>query len=231
LVAVPLGTIAPSLTTPALAQTGDHAAYDELYAAIIKGADKKLMLDNAMVAIEREFNAVPDIAVAEALSPGLVAEIISEMRPVVELMSQRVEILYEPQIKALFAEHFNAEEARSVAAFYRSPLGRKMMAGVSRNYSLDNSLSDVMETPVITREQIEGDMVTTISATLGELTTEDFAELTRLSMQNPALLKLSSIQTKMVDLRTRMENEQPTAAEEAAIETAVAGVFERRFEQ
>lgn len=183
------------------------------------------------MATSREYESIPEIAIAEKLSPGLIAELLQEMRPRLIAINDRVQREYRSEWKALLASAFSPEEARSVAEFYRSPLGAKVLGGVARNFTYDQTIANIAETPVITNQQVSADMRRTTAGLLAELTLADLEEMGLAAVENPALLKLGELAPQMAELRTRMENEQPTAAEEAAIEAAVTGVFERRFEQ
>lgn len=225
----PLAALAPA--TPALAQAGDasDAAYGELYAAMESSVDQELMVDKALEVLGREFAASPEFKTAEAESPGLIKEMLANLRPIFVSQSERVRKLYRPTTLALLARHLTPEEATSIAAFYRSDLGRRLMGGMVQNYSPDATLSNLETQAPVTAEQVQTDISNATNAAISAMSQEDMMALGRLAMAKPELLKLSLIGQGVQELRAQMENEPLTAEEDAAIVAAVEDVFTRRF--
>lgn len=205
------------------------AAYGDLYSAMQEGVDQSLILDSALVAMGREFAATPDFAAAEAASPGLIAEVTSGMRPILEGQSNRLTQLYRPATLGLFARYLTPDEATSIAAFYRSDMGRKLMGGLSQSYSPDQTLSTITTETDVTTAQVKADIDAATSKVIGQMSQADLAEMGRLAMANPALLKLGLIGTGVQELRAQMENEPLTDEENAAVVAVVEDVFNRRL--
>lgn len=225
----PLAVLAPA--APAMAQEGDasDAAYGDLYDAMESSVDQGMMVDKALVVLGREFAASPEFKIAEAESPGLIKEIIDNLRPIFVSQSERVRKLYRPTTLALLARHLTPEEATSIAAFYRSDLGRKLMGGMVENYSPDATLSNLESQAPVTAEQVQTDISNATNATISAMSPDDLVELGKLAMAKPELLKLSLIGNGVQELRAQMENEPLTAEEDAAIVAVVEDVFNRRF--
>lgn len=236
-VLMPLGAIA--LANPALAQTpvpvpaqtnnASDAAYSDLYAAMQEGLDSKQIIESSLAALGREFAANPDFASAEAVSPGLIAEVIEGLRPILNSQSERITVLYRPSTLGLFARHLTPDEAHSIAAFYRSDLGRKLMGGLSQSYSPDNTLSTIQTDTPVTRDQVQADISAATSKVMGQMSSDDLAEMGRMALANPALFKLEKVSSGVQVLRTQMENEPLTAEEDAAVLAVVEDVFARRL--
>lgn len=226
---MPLAALAPA--TPALAQAeaSNDAAYEELFAAMEAAIDQKLVLDASLAALAREFAGTAEFSQAEAASPGLIAEVVGNIRPIIEGQSARVSKLYHPTTLALFARHLSPAEARDVAAFYRSDLERKMMGNFSRQFTPEATLSGIETAAPVTREQVQADLGKAASATVSAMSQDDLMELGRQAQANPALLKLSLIGPGVQEIRVQMENEPLTAEEDAAIVAVVEDVFGRRF--
>jgi len=216
---------------PALAQVGtpDNAAYADLYAAMEESVDQRMTADAALAALAREFAVAPEFAAAEAESPGLIDEVIAGLRPIFMAQSERVRLLYRPSTLALFARHLTPEEATSIAAFYRSDLGRKLMGGMVRNYSPEETLSNLDTEAPVTREQVEADMKKATNAAVAAMTQDDLIALGKLAQARPELFKLSLIGAGVQELRVQMENEPLTAEEDAAVAAMIEDVFNRRF--
>jgi len=225
----PLAVLAPA--TPALAQAGEASdpAYGDLYDAMESSVDQGLMVDKALVVLGREFAASPEFKISEAESPGLIQEMLDNLRPIFVTQSERVRKLYRPSTLALLARHLKPEEATSIAAFYRSDLGRKLMGGMVENYSPDATLSNLQTEEPVTAEQVKEDISNATNATISAMSEDDLIELGKLAMARPELLKLSLIGKGVQELRAQMENEPLTAEEDAAIVAVVEDVFNRRF--
>lgn len=228
---VPLAVLTPAHPAQAQAEAApaSDAAYDALYAAMQESVDQGVMVDAALAALAREFAATPEFAGAEAQSPGLIAEVTAGLRPIFIAQSDRVRELYRPSTLALLARHLTPTEATSIAEFYRSDIGRRLMGGMSRNYAPDATLSNLADESPVTREQVEADINTATGAALAALTQEEIEQLGRMAMANPALLKLSLIGSAVQEIRVQMENEPLTAEENAAVVAVVEEVFTRRL--
>jgi hypothetical protein len=83
----PLALVA--LPVPAAAQQSD-AAYQDLFNAIDEGVDHEVALDSTMKVVRREYAAIPVIAQVDQMSPGLIDEIVKEMRPIFRDYQARV---------------------------------------------------------------------------------------------------------------------------------------------
>ncbi len=228
-----LAALVPAV--PALAQAPSQAndpadaAYTDLYNAMREGVDDALLTESALAVVAREFAANADFAAAEVVSPGLIAEVVDGMRPILIGQSDRLTTMYRPATLALFARHLTPPEATSIAAFYRSDMGRKLMGGLSQTYSPDQTLSSINGDANVTREQVEADITAATTKVIGQMSEAELEAIGRMAMANPALLKLGLIGGGVQELRTMMENEPLTAEEASAVETLITGVFSRRL--
>jgi hypothetical protein len=220
---------APAHSASEAAAENRLEAYGELVDAIAAGQDITAIIDNVLAATARQFADIPEIAIADKLSPGLIAEAVEALRPTMQAIHTRVEGDYRDRWIDLFAAELTPEEARGLAAFYRSDLGTKVMASFSRNFTYDATLANVSETSTVSEQQVAQDLKRTTAGVLAELSLDDIEAMGRAAADNPALLKLAELGPKMTQLRTIMENEQPTPDEEAAISAAIEAVFARRF--
>ena len=162
---MPLAALAPATSALAQAEASNDAAYEELCAAMEAAIDQKLVLDASLAALAREFAGTAEFSQAEAASPGLIAEVVGDFRPIIEGQSARVSKLYRPTTLALFARQFTPEA----------------------------TLSGIETAAPVTREQVQADLGKAASATVSAMSQEDLMELGRQAQANPALLKLSLI--------------------------------------
>lgn len=225
-----LVTALPTLAQSAVQANGPvDAAYGDLYSAMREGVDDALLTESALTVLAREFAANADFAAAEAASPGLIAEVVDGMRPILVGQSDRLTAMYRPATLALFARHLTPPEATSIAAFYRSDIGRKLMGGLSQTYSPDQTLSSINGDGTVTSDQVAADIAAASNKVIGQMSEDELQTIGRMALANPALRKLGLIGGGVKELRTMMENEPLTAEESAAIEALIEGVFNQRF--
>ena len=198
---MPLAALAPATSALAQAEASNDAAYEELFVAMEAAIDQKLVLDASLAALAREFAGTAEFSQAEAASPGLIAEVVGDFRPIIEGQSARVSKLYRPTTLALFARQFTPEA----------------------------TLSGIETAAPVTREQVQADLGKAASATVSAMSQDDLMELGRQAQANPALLKLSLIGPGVQEIRVQMENDPLTAEKDAAIVAVVEDVFGRRF--
>ena len=105
--------IAPAAATIANPQP-DHPAYADLILAIEAAVDKEAVLGNAMAVVGQQLRADPNVGAAEAVSSGLVDEILAGMRPVIDRHNDRVTKDYRPRMMAVMADYLTPEEATVV---------------------------------------------------------------------------------------------------------------------
>jgi hypothetical protein len=216
----------------------DHPAFGDLIDAINEVVDRDATLAAMSATIAREYAQIHEIAALESVKPGLIDVVIEAMMPVLRSYSERIQQEYRPQMKATLAYRLTPAEAMDIAAFYRSPTGRKLMSGVSRNTSMESTLSGISDAVMTGKDpaditigsaQVKQDITGAAQAGVEALSEDELIDLGRLALEKPALLKLNSMVGDIIALRTSMENEQPTAEENAAIEAAVITAVTRHL--
>lgn len=209
----------------------DHPAYGDLMDAIDSTVDKNVLIGNGLATIKRQMQSDAGLASAETTSPGLLDEILAGMRPILERQNERVTKLYRPRMAAAMADYITPEEATSVAAFYRSDIGRKLMGSVVANYNMDQTMANAIAEKDVTEAEVRADINSAVVEGMKNLDSRDMAEMTRQAMSNPALLKLNRVNPQIQRLRAQMENEALLPEEEALIGALMESVFARRFPQ
>lgn len=207
----------------------DHPAYADLITAIEQTVDQDQMISGVVSAMKRQFASMPEFAEADADSPGLIEEVAASLRPIIIRQNRRVEALYRPEMVALFASSLTPAEARSIAEFRRSDLGRKLVGNIVQAYAPDTIFSAIQSETPVTAEQVREDLSTAVVSGIGQLSPEELRQLGEMMMANPALLKLRQVNPAIQQIRVKMENEPPTTEENTAIDEAVQAVFDRRF--
>lgn len=209
----------------------DHPAYGDLLDAIDSAVDKGVMIDNGLATIRGQMEANDALAGAEAASPGILDEILANMRPVLERQNLRVTALYRPRMAAAMADYLTPDEAGSVAAFYRSDIGRRLMDSVVANYNMDQTMAKAMTEAPVSEADVNADITSAVTKGVQKMDVKDMAEMGKQAFTNPALLKLQRVNPQIQRLRAQMENEPLTPEEDAAIGAMIEGIFAKRFPQ
>lgn len=139
------------LPAAALAQAAPSAqsakpdkAYFDLHDAMISGMDLAAMTDTAADAV---FDGLvrndPTFAEMAKGKPELRNEFRAVARPFMRVWLERATTVRRNQIARKLTVNLTPSEARELADFYGSPLGKKVMLAITRNLSLDASVDTV----------------------------------------------------------------------------------------
>ena len=150
----------------------------------------------------------------------------SATSPIIASYSQRVKRAYRPRMIALLRAELSAADAAEIAEFYASPIGRRLISGVSQSYRPDTVLDTINEERAVTSADVERDLGSASQATLQGLSVDEAEALYREIEARPAIARLAPVVPKLAALRAQMEEEPLTAQEEAAIEAALRDVFD-----
>ncbi|MCB5426085.1 DUF2059 domain-containing protein [Altererythrobacter sp. CC-YST694] len=215
---------APAPLPEAAAQRITADPHGDLYDAMQGGIDNERVLDNLIESIIAEmFRLVPELELLEAEKPGLMAGMAAAFRPVLADYSARVKETYRPRMIALFKEELSAEDAEQLSAFYRSDLGRKLLTGLSNNYTGARTMRSAIENPKadIPAETITNDVKSaTFKAYLG-LSVADRKAVDALATDIPAFGKLNKLQPQINALRHEMENSPMLPEEDARLQSSI----------
>lgn len=223
--------LAPAAGLPAHAQAADAAPvafdpYEDIYAAIQESAQTERQLDQLSATMARQIaSADTSLAIAETRYPGLSQAMVTSFRPVLSSYSARVREVYRPRMVAVFRSRLNDSEARDVAAFYRSPMGRRLLGGVVDNYDAKATITSALKDRDVDSAAVRADSDAAVRGALAQFSQADFAALGELAQRQPGLLKLGAIGTELGPIRAEMENAPMTPAEEKALEAAIVAAM------
>jgi hypothetical protein len=225
----PIALMAAPSAAQAQSEAAPDPAYGDLISAIEGTVDQDQMINGAVNALKRQFASTPEFAAADAASPGLIDEVATGLRPILYQQNRRVQMLFRPEMIALFARNLTPAEARSIADFYRSDLGRKLVGNVAQAYTPDATLSGLKDETPVTADQVREDISSAVVSGIGQLSPDELRQMGEMAIANPALLKLQQVNPAIQQIRVKMENEPLTAEENAAVVAVVEGVFTKRF--
>lgn len=213
-------------TVPAI-PAGPH---EQIYLAMMAGVDQEQQLSTLTTTIAQQFaTAAPELIEAEAKFPGLARAMAEAMRPILRTYTNRIRSAYQPRMIAILAEALTPTEARDIAEFYASPLGRKLLGGISDSYDGKATVADAIKGGDISAEAIATDSRVTVRRARARFTAAELAEMDELGRRKPALLKMSAIAERLAPLRLEMENAPMLAAEEQALESTITAAVEKHI--
>ena len=200
----------------------DHAAYGSLYDAIQGGFDKNRVIENQLVVVRSIWAEDPGMVSMEQQHPGLFDALVNAARPV--LMRQNTEIAqeYRPKFIAALASVLSPAEAITVAEFYGSPIGTKMMQSLSANVDSRATIEGGVKNGTIDIDDVESDIKQGADKVVDGLTAADQTELLRIFSSDPVYMKFPAIQSAMLPVRAAMERESMTPQRQQEIEQTIA---------
>lgn len=211
-----------------LVQAEQTSAYEDLYAAMREGVDDTVMIENILDTMIAEIRRqAPEFALLEEEEPQLMNNLRGNVRPVLMDYSERVRLAYLPEMIAVLQGGLTAAEARNLAAFYRSEVGQKLLAGVSGSFTGEETMRGMggdfdqqVDTEAVARDIRSASVKAYLT-----LTPEERQEVESVFAQNPALAKMSALQPRINAVRAAMENEAMTPEEEARMDAALDDTF------
>lgn len=224
LLSAPAGAAAPQAVSSAPASAAADTAYLDVLAAINEGETLERSIDTMAATMAQQLAiSSPAMVEAEASHPGLSIAMAEACKPVLVDHSRRLQLLYRPQMIAALKQHLTPPQAADVAGFFRSTLGRKLMAGIASNYDAKASLSAVMrdKEQAVTSEMLDADTRVSAKRTIATFSQAELAELGQLAQRKPHLLKMKELGESLRPVRLEMENAPLSAEEEQRLDAAI----------
>lgn len=132
--------------------------FEDIYAAIQESADMERQLDQLSATIAEQIaSADTSLAIAEARYPGLSKAMVAGFRPVLAGYSARVRESFRPRMIAVFRDKLSASEARDVAAFYRSPMGKRLLGGVVESFDAKATITSALKDKEVSAAAVQAD--------------------------------------------------------------------------
>lgn len=224
--ALPASTLAQET---AASQQAEPTAYADLVAAMQDGIDQEMVIDNQLAVVRSLWQADPNMVAAEAAYPGLFDAMIDAGRPVITRHNQELQDEFRPRYVAALAEALTEQEAARIAEFYRSPLGMKMLGGLSRTMDSRATIEGGIAKGEIDIKDFDKDVQKSAGQIVGSLTAEEQAELVRLFTTDPALMKMNDLQAIVVPIRADMEKAGMAPARQKEIEAVIQTAAQRHI--
>lgn len=216
------GSPAAAAIPPPSSASAPQDVFADVYAAITDGTDTGQSLDLAAVAYaQRAIATDPALTRIETDRPGLTADLADALRPVLARVSGRLREAYRPRMIGAVRETFTATEARDIAAFCRTPVGRKLMSGAAAAYDSKATIASALRAGLISPEEARIATEEAAHHAFSELTSEDSTQIGLMAETSPALQKINLLTQRLGALRLAMEAEPLTVREKAAADAAI----------
>jgi len=128
--------------------------------------------------------AAPGLAQLEQEHPGILDAVLRRIQPLLaDEMAKIVPDMID-RIAAIYAARLTMPELRETLAFYRSPLGRRMIASVNAQafkQGVDIGVKSASEGSEITARQVQSGVATAGMTVFGELTAAERTDILRFS--------------------------------------------------
>lgn len=204
--------------------------FEDIYLAIQESADTERQLDQLSTTIAQQITtADTTLAIAEARYPGLSRAMVTGFRPVLASYSARVRETFRPRMVAVFREQLSESEARDVAAFYRSSMGKRLLGGVVESFDAKATITSALKDKEVSADAVKADTDAAVRGALAKFTQDDFAALGELAQRQPGLMKLGAIGQALGPIRAEMENQPLTKAEEQALSDSIVASLDKHI--
>ncbi len=204
--------------------------FEDIYAAIQESADMERQLSQLSNTIAQQIaSADTSLAIAEARYPGLSKAMVEGFRPVLAGYSARVRDSFRPRMVAVFRERLSESEARDVAAFYRSPMGKRLLGGVVDSFDARATITSALKDKEVSAAAVKADTDAAVRGALAQFSQDDFVALGELAQRQPGLMKLGAIGEALGPIRAEMENQPLTEAEQQALSDSIVASLDRHI--
>lgn len=237
---LPLAMLASAPAVQAQAQPGSavsagkvDAAFYAIYDAVLGGADMEQV---AIAGTDSVYDSIgrndPGFTTFAAGKPALKAQFRAATLPFMRIWMGRSTAHVREEIAVKLSKHFTIDEAREVAQFYASPLGRKVMKSVSANMTFDATIDSAIKSDDpnagggIAEKDVDQTIGKAMPGLLGSLTAAERAEMARLEAR-PAFRKLVGLGALMRDVKQPGMDDISTPQEREGFQKAIMGVFEK----
>ncbi len=216
-----------------IAQPG-HAvskdAYTELVEAIASDENAMQAFEAEMARAAEEWGKQADFAEIENECPGFLEGFILAMRPSLRKGQLDDYGWYRAQLDTLVRAELTEAEAREGAAFFNSPLGRKLMGRVWEHNSYENSVAEAIADPEgdTSREAFEADRRATRDRLNNAFTPEEHAA-TKDALSGGFGRKLVLLQPRINSLMFEMYNRSYPPEIQAELDAVTDAFVESHF--
>lgn len=227
--------VAPAQGVAAASAPASHQAldpYEDLYQAMLEGADEDATLDAMLVTIADQLEEQqPLLKAIEDKKPGLKAELRVAIKPVMADYWHRARELYKPKSLAIMREELTTGEARDLAKFYRAPATKRLLRAASANYTGAAVIGGAMKDPSapVPASAITSDIDDATMRGLNGMTKDQQQQFLAAAAATPAIFKLGKVNERIAQLRAEMEETPLTPDEETRLTAAVKTTIEQHI--
>jgi hypothetical protein len=177
--------------------------------------------------VPRSLAASPEFAAMEKQFPGIGKAVIDAMAPIViEGTVKRLPELWRRLAPAYF-DAFTADELREVIAFYRSPLGTRIIQIMGEESDFAGAMAEAMHSPNgnISQNAVRQGIEAGSAGLVRRLSAEDLRKIGEF-MATPAGKKVGEIAPRVQQIAAEWGNDQPPELQQQ-VQAAVVSAVQR----
>ena len=211
------------------AEVAEASPHAQLLDVMQSGIDEDRVLDNALAVVRSHWEADPNIVAAEARRPGLMDAMLGAAMPLLKRQNVDNKVTFRPKFVAALRSVLNDSEAREITAFYQTPIGKKMLQGVSQNSDFSETIGSVVKDRSLSTEDVARDIDNAAIKTAQQMTEADKAAMVEQLTSKPALQKLPAIQQAIMPVRMEMERSSMSPEFLAEMQGAIGAAAQRHM--
>ncbi len=226
---------------PATAQSAQQSAvevptrssdvYDTLIGVIVQGIDADAVTERMLSQMRNAMmSEAPTLSAFEKDHPGSVRQIVEAMRPIMQRHAERISAQHRSELHDLFQAELSEADASDAAAFYSSPLGRRVLEAVSGTITQAAALREAVSSEGPTSaDAIQADHAASTRLAVAALTPAELAGIEHSLRGKAWVMQMQLMRSSMLEINTRIENIPFNAEDEAAINAVVTTIMEKRL--
>ena len=215
-----------AIAVPSIAIAQEQNGYSRLVEAVANDRFSGMIFERDMaVGFEGVLRQDADTKAIEDECPGYIKGMGDAVRPIMRISHDYDYAWYRVELEKLIRQDMTEAEASSAADLFGSELGQRFLGTAITNYSVDNSISDVLSNDdfSVSAESLESDRQETAQRLLRALDPEDLAAFSMQLMQSEWIGAFQILQPKINQLQLQLANRDFTPEHGAEFDKVVNG--------
>lgn len=208
-----------STTAPAQQASSHQRLIDALTSEAIMAANRDAVLG---LSVRQVLGSDPYFAQLEQEQPAFTVSLRRHFTPILQEWINETMRMTAPERLALVRQALSDGEAASLADFYASSLGQKIIVGTAAGNDFSSSTQGVKDKGNLTGDDMIADLQASARRTGGQITLTMAERLRLLKLQaDPAFVKFGQLGPQLIALTAKAENRPMPPETQAAMARAV----------
>lgn len=157
-IAAPVAPLAAKPAAVKASPAAHKAACDDLAVALTPDDQVADQVDKLIAAMLKRMGEEPGMAKLEARYPGILNAAGERVRPIMLRSASLTQPLYRADLSKLYQANLTTSEARTAAAFFRSPAARAFIAAVQNNISYETSADRLYDQKNVSTSDVRAEL-------------------------------------------------------------------------